>query len=310
MIRLVEDMGSGRKAFYPIDNESVIIGRDPVCNIVLAGDAVSRQHARIHRETFDWFIDDLGSSNSVFVNNTKIEGSAKIQPGDMIMIGDHYLVLEEMPEDRTVLDDTVHMEEARKIRFPASVFTPDPRDGVMLETKIEDRTSLIKAAIEKAGQPTLIPAIEVIEGRDKGAIFALTLDEVLIGRSPECHIRLTDPSVSATHARFAFRRGSYQIIDLDSSNGLFVDDLQVRVHPLKSGDIIRLGSTKIRFEDGLETVKIMPQTATSASSSKAALQQKKSTEPEPQTSRIGMIIGIAAAALVVLLIVLYFIIFK
>jgi len=51
--------------------------------------------------------------------------------------------------------------------------------------------------------------LEVIQGRDKGKVFTIDLaNAVLIGRQPDCQIRLSDAEVSRLHARLFSRDGS------------------------------------------------------------------------------------------------------
>jgi uncharacterized protein YkwD len=57
-----------------------------------------------------------------------------------------------------------------------------------------------------------------------------------------------EPSVSRRHAKIERRRGSYRIIDLESTNGTFVNDVRVRgALTFKIGDVLRFGSARYRF---------------------------------------------------------------
>jgi uncharacterized protein YkwD len=57
-----------------------------------------------------------------------------------------------------------------------------------------------------------------------------------------------EPSVSRRHAKIECRRGSYRIIDLESTNGTFVNDARVRgALTFKIGDVLRFGSARYRF---------------------------------------------------------------
>ena len=69
-----------------------------------------------------------------------------------------------------------------------------------------------------------------------------------IGRDPTCGLVLASKSVSRRHAEVApFRRG-YRLTDR-SRNGVFVNGERVKgPHPLRNGDVIRLGTEELRFE--------------------------------------------------------------
>jgi serine/threonine-protein kinase len=71
---------------HPIQGESVMVGRDRTCSIVLAHPAVSRRHARITLTGASCLLEDLQSANGTYVNNTRIE-RAKIKPGDVVRFG-------------------------------------------------------------------------------------------------------------------------------------------------------------------------------------------------------------------------------
>ena len=63
-----------------------------------------------------------------------------------------------------------------------------------------------------------------------------------IGRAPESDIHLPDPSVSRQHAEVYLSEGKPIVEDLESSNGTFVNDEEVKKAFLKSGDTLRVGS--------------------------------------------------------------------
>jgi hypothetical protein len=74
-----------------------------------------------------------------------------------------------------------------------------------------------------------------------------------IGRAPDNTLVISDPQASAHHAEVApgFGGASYQITDLNSTNGTFVNEQRLSPnmpHPLSSGDVIRIGTTNFTYE--------------------------------------------------------------
>lgn len=63
-----------------------VIGRDPSCNIVVDLDLVSRRHAILIVNYHDVVVEDLGSVNGTYINGKKIEGAARLWPGQKIRI--------------------------------------------------------------------------------------------------------------------------------------------------------------------------------------------------------------------------------
>jgi diguanylate cyclase (GGDEF)-like protein len=68
-----------------------------------------------------------------------------------------------------------------------------------------------------------------------------------IGRGETCDLRINHSSVSRRHARIKPTPGGYRVIDLESTNGTFLNDVQVAEAPLKDGDYLRIGSCMFRF---------------------------------------------------------------
>ncbi len=74
-----------------------------------------------------------------------------------------------------------------------------------------------------------------------------------IGRAPDNTLVISDPQASSHHAEVApgFGGNSYQITDLNSTNGTFVNEQRLAPNmpqPLNSGDVIRIGTTNFSYE--------------------------------------------------------------
>ena len=81
--------------------------------------------------------------------------------------------------------------------------------------------------------------------------FDLRGPEVLIGRSPECHITIEDPLVSRRHARIRIDDGVATLEDLGSRNGVALNGVRLQArHRLSDGDRIRLGTQELVFYQG------------------------------------------------------------
>src|SRR5438128_1985002 len=57
-----------------------------------------------------------------------------------------------------------------------------------------------------------------------GLCIELTKPDMLIGRHSEADVRLALPDVSRRHCRFVFAQGQWQVIDLNSLNGIYVNE--------------------------------------------------------------------------------------
>jgi pSer/pThr/pTyr-binding forkhead associated (FHA) protein len=84
--------------------------------------------------------------------------------------------------------------------------------------------------------------LTVIKGFNKGEVFPLDADEVIIGRGEENGIVINIAEISRTHAVLNKAEEGYMIKDLGSTNGTFVDKKKVgNKYLLKPGDTVMLG---------------------------------------------------------------------
>ena len=80
-----------------------------------------------------------------------------------------------------------------------------------------------------------------------GTRYEVKQRRVVIGRSRECDVQLSDTNVSRRHAELRQEGASYWIVDLGSTNGLEVNGKRVKRAKLNDGDTITVGSTEVRF---------------------------------------------------------------
>lgn len=66
----------------------MVLGRHPSCQIVLDNAAVSRRHARILESHGSYFLEDLRSRNSTYLNDQPIEGRTELNQDDQIKVCD------------------------------------------------------------------------------------------------------------------------------------------------------------------------------------------------------------------------------
>jgi hypothetical protein len=85
---------------------------------------------------------------------------------------------------------------------------------------------------------------------DPGAAHLLDSAALAIGRGAQNDLTLeNDDFASARHARFEPRRDGVWVSDVGSTNGTFVNGERVsKPHRLSPGDVIRVGSTDLRYE--------------------------------------------------------------
>lgn len=92
-----------------IPRRPFVVGRGGDCDLQLDDPLVSRHHLTLREVSGKVEAEDLGSRNGTTVNGRALYGRARLLDGDRILIGDHALVLEEIPR---------HLEETGDWEVP------------------------------------------------------------------------------------------------------------------------------------------------------------------------------------------------
>jgi predicted component of type VI protein secretion system len=120
--------------------------------------------------------------------------------------------------------------------------------------------------------------IETATGRDLLA-WVLPLPAI-VGRSPDAQIVIDDPSISRRHCQFIEDPdGALTIRDLDSMNGIYIDDQRVKKAVLRPGIVVQIGSRSLRVEWTNEPVTSHPFSI----KSDGRATQPMNTLPRPQS---------------------------
>ena len=68
-----------------------------------------------------------------------------------------------------------------------------------------------------------------------------------IGRAPDNDIVVAHPSVSGYHAELHQAADGYRLVDLDSSNGTYINERRITAAPLAEGDVVGIGSATFQL---------------------------------------------------------------
>lgn len=113
----------------------------------------------------------------------------------------------------------------------------------------KDLKKIPEAAAKRESGEEPHSKLVVLESPGEKAGKAFFIDgQALIGRTPECDIRISDNSVSHQHARISQSRRAFKLEDLESKNGTFLNHRKItRSALLKQGDLIKVGKTTLEF---------------------------------------------------------------
>lgn len=127
-----------------------------------------------------------------------------------------------------------------------SVVSASPESAIdaLLTSMDSQGISAIKAIIDGNGDRAMVV---IHRGPAKGARFLITEDKCSIGRSPESAIFLDDVTVSRAHAQITKTGKGFELLDLGSLNGTYVNNDSVKSVRLKTGDEIQVGKFHLIF---------------------------------------------------------------
>lgn len=110
------------------DNDVVVFGRDPSCDVVIKNPRCSRRHASIRAVPDGFHLLDLGSSNGVYVLGQKVD-DAIISEGDVFSMGDVFVRI--LPDDMPATlamskSDATVMQASRSVESLKRPLPPPP----------------------------------------------------------------------------------------------------------------------------------------------------------------------------------------
>jgi ABC-type multidrug transport system ATPase subunit/ABC-type transport system involved in multi-copper enzyme maturation permease subunit len=186
---------------------SYTIGRDPASDIVLNEDRVSWRHAVLRLDGRSWVLEDTGSTNGTYVGSQRVN-QITLDGETTIRLGH--------PVDGPVMTCSTGLPAER----PATVI---------------------------AAKPAVAGGVTSASRREPSVIRRLPTKVLRIGRAPDNDVVISDLSVSRHHAELRKVGETYQIVDLDSHNGTFVNGQRVSSAPLTEGDIVGIGPSTFRL---------------------------------------------------------------
>ena len=187
------------------------VGRDPQADIVFTDPRVSWNHAVLRVERGAWCLEDCGSSNGTFVGSQQVD-RFEITGKCAVRFGN--------PDDGVAMICSVITPAA-----PDPPARPLPAAPFAWGSSNPSRVDVRPTAVVRAPERTL-----------------------RIGRAEDNDIVLDDLSVSRHHAELRNIDGRYEIVDLGSRNGTFLNGSPIAYRaPVTEEDIIGVGQATFRL---------------------------------------------------------------
>ena len=266
--------------------KKINVGRQANNEIVLQDSTVSGHHAIITVKGNEFFIEDTGSRNGLFVNGKKVFSSA-IRFGDDIKLGDCYLNL--MMYSNLLRDE---VQTGNTNDFKSTSIDPGSKSQIRIG-RAPDNDVIINEPyisahhcimmIDSSGNMTiqdLNSSNGTFVNREKVTLKSILRDDTVqlgnyklnldrfdlymktpkkgvpdvknvevklkegvnrVGRAPDNDIVVSHPTVSAHHALVIKQGEHFEIEDLSSTNGIFVNGIRIHKARISKDDKVTLG---------------------------------------------------------------------
>ena len=218
----------------PIRSEETTIGRKESNDVHIDNLAVSGHHARILNIGKKAILEDMGSTNGTFINDTRVTKYV-LNHGDQMVFGKHTLIYVELPDE-----ETAAISEGQS-----------PEVDQTLEIPRRSKEALLDDEKQGAAPSTSMPlaGVQIISGPTHGRTFELSASLTSIGKADSCKIQINGLLIGQQAAVVTRRPNGYHITYLEGFTKPKVNGEAISQEPhyLNSGDIIEIGNTKMEF---------------------------------------------------------------
>lgn len=206
-----------------VGGEGLTIGREPECSLVLDEISVSRRHALVTATPEGLKVVDLASGNGVWIGSNRVK-EAVVAPGEQFRIGS------------TVFECRLDGEKSAglpEVESTASIEAVKTRAREKSPTGIATAKGFLLRVVSAGADAGECPEARV-EGRT-----------ATIGRSDSCTLTIPSKDVSRQHAEVHMTPEGFRILDLGSTNGVWVDDRRVEESVVMPGQKFRIGNVAV-----------------------------------------------------------------
>ena len=221
------------KSFSISEGETISIGRGKECDVSIDNTAISRRHVSLALNGGIYFVSDLGSTNGTFVNGKKIGVDELVSETDDILFGKFHLC------------QAAESDYASELSSSVSADLMDMEDEKIFVTGKQKSAAKKQFAPKGKG-----PHLKVLQGNGSPKDLSLAgKNSVKIGKDPSCDMVITGWFVAKAQCYIIKREKDYCLVPQKSWAGTFINNEKASgEHPLRSGDIIKIRHTTIRFD--------------------------------------------------------------
>jgi pSer/pThr/pTyr-binding forkhead associated (FHA) protein len=229
----------------------------------------SKLHANLTIIGGELVVQDLGSSNGVFVNGKKVKKSLLVN-NDRLKVGTTIFmataITDDVADGRTFVGiapsryskQTHDFKKLAKVLDAKITFNPDLKiqPPFLVASKPYELFLDIMEAIpaniveDEYNSKELMNGyyfqIRITGGENEGDVFHFYRKKIIVGRTKDLWIY--DKSVSREHAEITLEGpGVFKIKDLGSQNGTFLNGQRIQMATFRERDVVKLGDTVLSF---------------------------------------------------------------
>jgi ABC-type multidrug transport system ATPase subunit/pSer/pThr/pTyr-binding forkhead associated (FHA) protein len=231
-----------------------VIGRDPAVQFRIDAPLVSRRHAEVTLTDDGWVLRDLGSSNGTYVDGKQVQvvtvvGEVQVRLGDadegpVVLLGpapgfEAATTKLAAPEVGTVKQAVP--QEAGTVKMGSPLPAPPVPTGPPSTSRIAG------ASAPAADAPRVVRGVARVAGRAVTESHDAT-GRTTIGRNEDNDIVLRDLNVSRKHAEVRQTGNAFEVVDLGSANGTYLNGQRITRAALTNGDMVAIGRHQFTFE--------------------------------------------------------------
>lgn len=258
---------------YTVSDAGITLGREVGNDVVLASNEVSRKHASIAPASNGYILTDH-STNGVWVNGSRMEGTHLLGRGDVLKMGtDEFRfyadVAKAAPTPSAAPDPGLTPPSSAAVTQPSAPAAPPAAPAPVAVAPAEPVVAAVAPAPAAPAPAAPAPVAEapapapparptgrvplatlsiIAEGPLKGMKFDLHSALTNIGRGEHNDISIRDESISDSHAKLQKRADGWWIVDQGSTNGTYVGGRRVTGEQrLEGAPDIRFGGIKMTF---------------------------------------------------------------
>jgi ABC-type multidrug transport system ATPase subunit len=225
------------------------IGRDPDSDIVIEDPRVSWHHAELRLERDFWLLEDAGSTNGTFVGLDRVQrvpitGTCQVRlghPQDGPSVSCSLGQAPAAPAGHGTMIADPSGAPLAPAPAPAAPAQPTPAQPAPQQPAPPQQPAA------RAEPPLRVPESQSLQ-RPPSAVMRVTTTVLRIGRAADNDVVVSDLSVSRYHAQLRrTARGGYEVADLESHNGTFLNGQRITAAPVTEDDLIGVGPATFRL---------------------------------------------------------------